>query len=237
LADAYFGKEDSMIRLDMSEYQTQDQIDKLLGSKSGAEYESNLTEKVSENPFSLILLDEFEKAHPKLLNLFLQVFDEGRLTDNRGKTISFKNCIIIATSNAGREFIREKHDSGAGISKEELLDYLLKNNIFTPELLNRFDDIIAFKFLNRDEIKKIAGIMLAREFAKLSENQIKIHFDESILTKVADEAYNAEFGARNIRRYIEDNLESFVSKLILEEKIKPGDVRLSVDQENRFVVI
>lgn len=238
LAREYFGADKKMIRFDMSEYQTQGQIRRLLGAQSGEEYVPNaLTELVTQNPFSLILLDEFEKAHPQILDLFLQVFDEGRLTDNQGKTVSFKNTIIIATSNAGAEALREREQNSSATSKEELVDYLLKNNIFKPELINRFDDVILFRFLNREEIKKIAGILIAESLDKLSENQIKVSFDESVLGKITDEAYNPEFGARQIRRYIENNIEEFLSRKILSNEIKGGDnVTLSIDESNNFRV-
>lgn len=238
LAREYFGSENKMIRLDMSEYQTQSQMGRLLGAKPGEEYVPNaLTELVTQNPFSLVLLDEFEKAHPQILDLFLQVFDEGRLTDNQGKTVSFKNTIIIATSNAGAELVREREESSIAISKDELVDYLLKNNLFKPELVNRFDEVIMFRFLNREEVKKIAGILLAESFKKLSENQIKVSVDDKVLDKIAQEAYKPEFGARQIRRYIENNVEEFLSKKILGNEIKHGDkASLSIDSMGNFIV-
>lgn len=232
------GRRDSMIRLDMSEYQTQEQLTRLLGAGSGEAYVANtLTEQVEKNPFSLILLDEFEKAHPHLLDLFLQVFDEGRLTDNRGKTVSFKNTIIIATSNAGTEFLRERQNSGLAPEKQELIDYILKSATFKPELINRFDEIVVFRFLNQEEIKKVARILLMESLAELEDNQIKVQFEDKILEKISKEAYNPEFGARNIRRYIEDRIEGFISKEILSDHIKKGErVNLSVDSLDNFVV-
>ncbi len=238
LAVEYFGSKNSMVRLDMSEYQTQDQIRRILGEKPGEEYIPNtLGDLVEKQPFSLILLDEFEKAHPHLLDLFLQVFDEGRLTDNRGKTISFKNAIIIATSNAGTELIREREDGSGVITKEELIDQLLENNLFKPELINRFDEIVLFKSLTMDEVKQIAKLILAESAKKLEDNQIKVSFDYKLSSMVAEQAYNPEFGARNIRRYIEENVEGYLSKLILEDKIKKGDrVTLSVDESNNWIL-
>jgi len=234
LASEYFGDENAMIRLDMSEFQTQDQLTRILGEKSGEEYIANsLTEQVVQKPFSLILLDEFEKAHPNILDLFLQVFDEGRLTTNQGKTISFKNNIIIATSNAGSELIREKQD----ITKNDLIDALLRNNTFKIELINRFDEVVLFKYLSEDEISKITALLLNESFKKLEDDQIKVQFDDSVIQKIVKEAFDPEFGARNIRRFIEENVESFISKLILEDTIKKGaKVLLSVDDSNDFVV-
>lgn len=238
LAAEYFGNEKSMIRLDMSEYQTQDQLKRLLGQNPSEEFIPNtLSDLVGKQPFSLILLDEFEKAHPHILDIFLQVFDEGRLTDNRGKMVSFKNAIIIATSNAGSELLRERQNAGVSIKKPELIDYLLKNNLFKPELINRFDEVVVFHFLNEGEIKRIAQILLAESLKSLQDDQIKVIFDAQVVEKITKEAYDPTFGARNIRRYIESNIEDFLSKQILEDKIKKGDqVMLSVDSSGNFVV-
>ena len=235
LASEYFGDENAMIRFDMSEFQTQDQLVRILGEKSGEEHIANsLTEQVLQKPFSLILLDEFEKAHPNILDLFLQVFDEGRLTTNQGKTISFKNNIIIATSNAGSELIREKQD----ITRDALIDALLRNNTFKTELINRFDEVILFKYLSEDEISKITALLLNESFHKLEDDQIIARFDDTVIQKISKKAFDSEFGARNIARYIKENIESFLSKQILENKINKGDqITLSVDNSNNFIVI
>ncbi len=238
LAAEYFHDEKSMIRFDMSELQTQGQLARILGSAPGQEHMPNsLVEQVENNPFSLVLLDEFEKADPKVLNIFLQVFDEGRLTDNSGKTVSFKNTIIIATSNAGSEMLREKEKANQPVTKEDIVDYVLTTNKFTPELVNRFDDVVLFKFLDNDEVKKISNLLLTQIVKKLSDNQINITFDDKVLSKIATEAYNSEFGARNVRRYIDDNIEDFLSKAILEGEIQKGaNVTLSVDEKGSFVI-
>lgn len=232
LAEAYFGNQDKMIRLDMSEYQTQDQIKRLLGEASDEGYVAGtLVEEVRKNPFSLLLLDEFEKAHPHLLDIFLQVLDEGMLTDNRGEKVSFKDTIIIATSNGGSEILREKK-----VEKQHLIDYLMKNNIFKPELLNRFDEIVIFTPLLIEECREIAKLILTEELKKLEEHEIEVGFDEKVIEKIASESLDPEFGARNIRRYIEDTIENYVSKLILEEKVKEKKIFLSVDDNNQFVI-
>lgn len=238
LAREYFGSEDRMIKLDMSEYQTQDQMDRLLGSKAGGEYTSNtLLEQVSKQPFSLVLLDEFEKADSKLLNLFLQVFDEGRMTDNLGKTVSFENTIIIATSNAGAEFIREKITRSENISEKDLIDYLLKNNLFTPELVNRFDDVIMFRPLTNEEIVKVSAILLKISLASLMDQGINIEVDSKTQEKVAAEGYSPEFGARNIRRYIGEKVEGYLSEEILAGKIVKGEKYiLSVGEDGNWVL-
>lgn len=239
LAALYFGSEERMIRLDMSEYQTQESIKRLLGSLPGEEYvPSEFTEQVRLHPFSVILLDEFEKAHSRILDIFLQVFDEGRLTDNRGHTVSFRNSIIIATSNAGSEFIREKLIEAIDMVrlKKELLDYLLRQQLFRPELLNRFDDMVMFKPLGEKEVVQIAELLLSGVLKTLEEKQIFIAHDEKVIEKIAKESFDREFGARNIRRYVQQHIQGFLSTMILENKIKKGDKKtLTVNEYGEFV--
>ncbi|OGH10300.1 MAG: hypothetical protein A2857_02540 [Candidatus Levybacteria bacterium RIFCSPHIGHO2_01_FULL_36_15] len=241
LAQVYFKDENRMIRLDMSEYQTQESIKRLLGSLPGEDYSpSEFMENIKEHPFSLLLLDEFEKANPQILNVFLQVFDDGRLTDNLGRTIPFTNTIIIATSNAGTEQIREMLQKGMDITsmKKTLLDYLQKNGLFRPELLNRFDDIIIFKPLGSAEIKSIAELELAKVLKQTEEKSIYIKYDGKIIDKISKEAFDAEFGARNVRRFIESNVENYVSKMILQNQIKKGDKKLlTVDEKGQIAVV
>ncbi len=241
LASLYFGDEKAMIRLDMSEYQTQDEVNRLLGGAVGAEeLSSSLPEEVRLHPFSLVLLDEFEKAHPHILDLFLQIFEDGRLTDNQGRTVSFTNTIIIATSNAGSEQIREFVSSGKKIEefKDPLVQFLLQNNIYKPELLNRFDDVIIFKPLEVEEAKKIASLILASSLKTLENDQVYLSFDEKVINKIVSESYDQEAGARNMRRYIGSHVEDFISKLILEDKISKGEHKtLSIDDKNEFVLM
>lgn len=236
LAELYFGSETSMIRLDMSEYQTQDAIRKMLGEMPGEEVISNsLVDQIREHPFSLVLLDEFEKAHPELLNLFLQILDEGKITDNQGNTASFVNAIIIATSNAGSEFIRETGDSPD--LKKQLIDSLLSTNKFKPELINRFDDTVVFHSLSPEHARQVANLILKDSLQKLDEEQITVEFDDSLLDSIIAHGYSQEFGARNLRRYIQDNIEEFVSRQILENKLVHGDKkRLSVDASGQYVI-
>lgn len=240
LASIYFGDEKKMIRVDMSEYQTQDSIKRLLGSLPGEKYSpSEFLEKVKENPFSLILLDEFEKAQSHILDVFLQVFEDGRLTDNSGRTISFLNTIIIATSNAGAELIREKISNGASIdgTKKEILDDLQKKGVFKPELLNRFDDVIVFKPLSETDIQEVVKLSLSQVLKLPEEKSIYINYDNKVVEKIAKEAYDPALGAREVRRYIENNIENLISKMILEDKLKKGDKKtLTVDGKN-FVII
>lgn len=237
LSALYFGDEANMIRLDMSEYQTQNEVDRLLGG--GAEMENSLPDQVRLHPFSLVLLDEFEKANSHILDLFLQVFEDGRLTDNQGRTVSFKNTIIIATSNAGseeiRELIQEKKDPEN--LKNVLVEGLLREGIFKPELLNRFDDVIIFKPLTVPEARKIAQLILAESLRTLEDDQIFVSFDDKVVDKVVTESFDEEAGARNMRRYVGSAVEDFISKLILEDKlVKGAHVTLSVDDNNQFML-
>src|ERR1700704_3539545 len=216
LATLYFGGQDKMIRLDMSEYTTQDSVKRLLGAEPGQGNErGELTEKVRENPFSLVLLDEFEKAHPDILNLFLQVLEDGRLTDNHGKTISFVNTIIIATSNAGSEFIREKIAQGKPDQKtfqQELLELLQSKGIFKPELLNRFDEIIAFSPLGDAEVTAVTNLLLKSLAHDLEKKDIYITFDQSVIEKIVKEGFDQQFGARPLRRFIQHSIEDVVAQ-------------------------
>lgn len=240
LAELYFGSEDTMIRLDMSEYQTQDSIRKILGEQPGEEVVTEaLVDQIMEKPFALLLLDEFEKAYPSILDLFLQVFDEGRLTDNRGRTVSFTNTIIIATSNAGSELIREQMGAGLPVDdiKKQLIDALLKSGQFRPELINRFDEVVVFKPLDQNHSRDIARLILTDALKKLDDDQIQLTFDESVLTKVAQEGFDEQFGARNVRRYIENTIEDFLSRAILEGTLTKGEPHvLAVDENGNFVI-
>ena len=241
LARIYFGGEGKMIRLDMSEYSGDDSLKRLLGSMSGeGESEGELTDQIRENPFSLVLLDEFEKANPQILNLFLQILDDGRLTDNKGRTVSFVNAIIIATSNAGSEFIREEVEKGTRVDKkfqENLLELLQKQNIFKPELLNRFDGTIIFKPLGEAEIKQVTELLLTELKDKMQEQDVTVSFDDRIIEKIVKEGFDQEFGARPIGRYIQDNVEDLIAKKLLKDEIKRGDkITVSVDQNNTIVI-
>ncbi len=232
LARIYFGGEAHIVRVDMSEYGTEDGIYRMLESDSGS-----FLDQVAAHPFSLVLLDEFEKAHEKILNLFLQVFDDGRMTNELGKTTSFSNTIIIATSNAGSEFIRESLVNDTALDSKTLLDYLQQNAIFTPELLNRFDDIVVFKPLNSPEISQVTKLLLSDLKAKMSVQDIILSFDSAAIDKIATGGYNAEFGARPLTRYIQDNLEDVIAKKMLNGEIVRGDkVFVSVDQASNLTI-
>jgi ATP-dependent Clp protease ATP-binding subunit ClpC len=233
LAGVYFGDSARLIRLDMSEFVGEEGIKKLLGSAPGEGSEKGELEMVYDNPNSLILLDEFEKADQTILNLFLQVLDDGRLTDDKGKTVSFANCIIIATSNAASEFIREEVAKGTQVNKQfqqDLVNYLETKGIFKPELLNRFDDIITFKPLGQAEIIQIVKLMLIGVAKELATKDITIYFDEKIIAKIVNEGFDKDFGARPLRRFIQNKIEDIIAQEILKDQIKRGDkIQVSVD--------
>ncbi len=240
LAESYYGAEDCMIRLDMSEYATEEGAKRLLGSMPGEQQQpGELTDKIYDNPYTLVLMDEFEKADPKILNLFLQVFDDGRLTDNKGKTVSFANSIIIATSNAGSEFIRENiknsNDSIANL-KGKLLEELQTKGLFRPELLNRFDDVIVFKSLEKKQIVEIVKLLLNKIKKTMLDKDISVNLGSEIIEKISREGFDEQFGARPIQRYIQDNIEDVLAKALLEEKIKRGD-KINLVIQNGSIVI
>ncbi len=241
LASVYFGDDKKMIRLDMSEFNGVDGEKRLLGAAPGqGDEKGQLTESIYDNPYSMILLDEFEKADLKILDLFLQVFDDGRLTDNKGKTVSFINSIIIATSNAASEYIREQVAKGVkvdGAFYSQLLEYLQTKQIFKPELLNRFDAIIVFKPLDQDQIKEVVKILLLGLSQNLKEKDITVLFDDKVITKITLEGFDKDFGARPLRRFIQNNIEDLIAQKMLKDEIKRGDrIVISVDSVNNIVV-
>lgn len=224
LADVYFHSEKKMIRLDMSEYQHQDSIKKMIGD-AATNIPGLLTEAIRNAPFSLILLDELEKAHPDILNLFLQVMDDGRLTDEQGKTADFTNSIIIATSNAGAVYIQDGVRNGVSI--EEIKKVLLNehlNKILRPELINRFDGIVVFKPLSENDVCNIAKIMINNFGKTLEEKGMKLVFSEEGVKKLAQEGFSPEFGARPMRRLLQDKIENIVANKILAGELDRRDV-------------
>lgn len=218
LARIYFGGEAHIVRVDMSEYGSPESVSRLLKSES-----DSFLDEVLSHPFSLILLDEFEKANEKVLNLFLQVLDDARMTDEKGRTVSFSDSIIIATSNAGSEFIRENLASHIAISTNMLLDYLQKKAIFTPELLNRFDEIVMFRPLSYSEVYQVVQLLLQELTAKMSNQDVNLNYDSNAIEKISREGYSPEFGARPLRRYIQDNVEEVIAKKLISGEIVRGD--------------
>jgi ATP-dependent Clp protease ATP-binding subunit ClpC len=222
LTEIYFGSEEKMIRLDMSEFQNLSDIPRFLG---GPGEEGLLTTPVREKPFSLILLDEFEKAHPNILNLFLQVFDEGYLTDGMGRKVDFKNSIIIATSNAGYQIILEalKEKLEWSKVKGKLLDYVFEQGIFRPELINRFDAVVVFKPLSKEDLLDIAQLLLNKIKKQLAEKDIEFVITEGLKEKIVELSYDITFGARNMQRVIQDKVGNVLAKAILSGQLKRGN--------------
>jgi len=227
LTDLYFGNANLMTRLDMSEYQDGRAIYKLIGAPAGSSDEHTeggaLTQPVREHPHSLILLDEIEKAHPDVLNLFLQLLDDGRLTENTGRTVSYSNCIIIATSNAGSqellELIKSTTQDTQSLDKAAL-DLLQK--YFKPEFLNRFDRIVPFHPLTLPEVEQVTAMMLQGTIAKMAEQKYTITFAPETITKLAQLGYDPAFGARPLRRVIQDKVEALLATKILQREITSG---------------
>lgn len=238
LAEAMFGDENAMLRLDMSEYMEKHTVSKLIGSPPGYvgfEEGGQLTEKVRRKPYSVVLFDEIEKAHPDVFNMLLQILEDGRLTDSQGRTVDFKNTIIIMTSNVGARLITEKQSSLGFNSENENVEESEKKDIkelvtgelrkvFRPEFLNRVDDIIVFNKLNKDEIKQIAVKMLKTLENRLDKMNIKISFTDNAISEIADNGFDENYGARPLRRAIQNEIEDPLSEQMLEGKVKDGAV-------------
>lgn len=238
LAEAMFGDENAMLRLDMSEYMEKHTVSKLIGSPPGYvgfEEGGQLTEKVRRKPYSVVLFDEIEKAHPDVFNMLLQILEDGRLTDSQGRTVDFKNTIIIMTSNVGARLITEKQSSlGFNFENENAEESEKKDikelvtgelrKVFRPEFLNRVDDIIVFNKLNKDEIKQIAVKMLKTLENRLDKMNIKISFTDNAISEIADKGFDENYGARPLRRAIQNEIEDPLSEQMLEGKVKDGAV-------------
>lgn len=219
LAIELFGSADSMIRFDMSEYMEKHSVAKLVGAPPGYvgyDEAGQLTEKVRRNPYSLILLDEVEKAHPDVMHMFLQVLDDGRLTDGQGRTVSFEDAIIIMTSNAGTG--KAEASVGFGAAREGRTNSVLGElgNFFSPEFMNRFDGIIEFKALSKDNLLQIVELMLADVNKRLSSNNIHLDVTEKVKEKLVDLGYDPKMGARPLRRTIQDYIEDAITDYYLE---------------------
>ncbi|WP_282155127.1 ATP-dependent Clp protease ATP-binding subunit [Cytobacillus gottheilii] len=237
LAEVLFGTKESMIRLDMSEFMEKHSVSKIIGSPPGYvghEEAGQLTEKVRRNPYSIILLDEIEKAHPDVQHMFLQILEDGRLTDSQGRTVSFKDSVIIMTSNAGIGHKETKVGFGAqsAVNEATILDSL--GGFFKPEFLNRFDNIIEFKSLLPEDLLKITDILLADLIHSLKEQQIELQIDDTVKVKLAELGYDPKFGARPLRRVIQDQLEDVIADFIIDQE---DCKRLYAALENDKIVI
>ena len=251
LAEAVFGDEQAMIRVDMSEYMEKHSVSKMIGSPPGyVGYEEGgqLSEKVRRNPYSVILFDEIEKAHPDVFNILLQVLDDGRITDAQGRRVDFKNTIIIMTSNAGAKSIVEPKKLGFASKENEKQNYeYMKTGvmeevkrIFKPEFLNRIDETIVFRMLNEEDMKKIVSLLLRKLTDRCKEQMnLTLNIKGSVKAYIAKEAYDPKYGARPLRRMIQNKIEDLLAEEILSGKVKGGDtveVRL-VKQEIKTAVI
>ena len=251
LATYFFGSEDAMIRLDMSEYMERHTVSKLIGSPPGyVGYNEGgqLTEAVRRRPYTVVLFDEIEKAHPDIFNMLLQILEDGRLTDAKGRTVDFKNTLLILTSNIGSKVI-EKGGGGLGFEfaddqaeakynrirslvNEELKSY------FRPEFLNRLDEIIVFRQLNKDEVKEISELLLKEVFQRLTEKDITLEVTEKFKERLVDEGYNPAYGARPLRRAIMRLLEDVLAEEILSGRLGEGDTAVvDIDEENKVAII
>ena len=240
LADSLFDSPDNLIRLDMSEFMEKFSVSRIIGSPPGyVGYDDagQLTEKVRRKPYSVILLDEIEKAHPEVFNLFLQILDDGRVADSHGKIVNFENTIIIMTTNAGSEFksAAAGFNSNDEVKLDDNVDKSLKQ-FFKPEFLNRIDDIIVFDRLTEDNIKEIAKLMLKSLEKRLNANEINVTFTESAVSKIAKSGFDPVYGARPLRRAIQNEIEDMLSEEIIDGNVKSGD-SITVDvEDDKFTV-
>jgi ATP-dependent Clp protease ATP-binding subunit ClpC len=251
LAAYFFGSESAMIRLDMSEYMERHTVSKLIGSPPGfVGYNEGgqLTEAVRRRPYTVVLFDEIEKAHPDVFNLLLQILEDGRLTDTKGRTVDFRNTLLIMTSNIGSKVI-EKGGGGLGFELSEnqaeshyrficsLVNEELKA-YFRPEFLNRLDEIIVFQQLTKNEVKQISSILLGEVCSRLTEQGITLEVTERFKDRLVEEGYNPSYGARPLRRAITRLLEDCLAEEILSGRIKDGDaVVVDVDDEGQIKVL
>ena len=231
LAEAIYGDEKAIVRIDMSEYMEKHSVSKLIGAPPGFvgyEEEGQLSEKVRKNPYSLVLFDEIEKAHPDVFNLLLQILDDGRLTDSKGRTVDFKNTIIIMTSNVGAGECEKRATAlgfgaqSATIDENDAIFKALKKH-FKPEFLNRIDDIIPFRKLTKEECGKIVKLLLEGLKKRLVSLNVTMTVDESAESVILEHGYNPEFGARPLKRTIQRKVEDLLSNAIIDGKLKSGD--------------
>jgi len=230
LAATYFGDAEQMVRLDMSEYQQPDDVKRLLGD--GAESTDSLILAIRKQPFSVVLLDEVEKAHPNVLNLLLQLLDEGQLTDQGGRAASFKSAIIIATSNAGATDIIEQLKAGSSLAdfQRPLVEKLIASGQFKPELINRFDEVVLFRPLKEEELSQVAQLMINEVNKNLAKQNISVSVTDAALAALVHAGYDPEFGARPMRHVIQKAVEDVVATKILEGSVQPGGtLHLDVD--------
>ncbi|SDD59716.1 ATP-dependent Clp protease ATP-binding subunit ClpC [Terribacillus halophilus] len=247
LADSMFGDEDAMIRIDMSEYMERHSTARLVGSPPGyVGYEEGgqLTEKVRRKPYSVVLLDEVEKAHPEVFNILLQVLEDGRLTDSKGRLVDFRNTILIMTSNVGASELKRSKSLGFTLDSEDQNFKDMKAKVteelkkaFRPEFLNRIDETIVFHPLEKKHMKDIVTLMADQLKKRLAQQDIEFTLTDAVIEKIANDGFDAEYGARPLRRAIQKNIEDLLSEELLRENIRKGQqVNIDVDKEGKYVV-
>ncbi|MBR2047460.1 MAG: ATP-dependent chaperone ClpB [Oscillospiraceae bacterium] len=240
LAEALFDDEQNMVRIDMSEYMEKFAVSRLIGAPPGyVGYEEGgqLTEAVRRRPYSVVLFDEVEKAHPDVFNILLQVLDDGRITDSQGRTVDFKNTVIILTSNLGSEYLLEGMDGEGNIRPEakDAVNALLRRS-FRPEFLNRLDEIVFYKPLTRENVKSIIDLQIRQLNRRLAEQELELSLTEQAKELIVRESYDPAYGARPLRRYLRHTVETRLSRMLLAGKVLPG-AKLTVDAENGELVI
>jgi ATP-dependent Clp protease ATP-binding subunit ClpB len=227
LAESLFDSEDNIVRIDMSEYMEKHTVARLIGAPPGyVGYEEGgqLTEAVRRRPYSVILFDEIEKAHHDVFNIFLQILDDGRLTDSQGRTVDFKNTVIIMTSNIGSMYLLEGMNENGEVDSqaESLVNDELRRN-FRPEFLNRVDDIVFFKPLRKEEVKKIIDLQFEKIAERLQDRSIKLTLSEGAKEHIINNSYDPVYGARPIKRYMQKNMETFIGRALIAGDIRDGD--------------
>jgi ATP-dependent Clp protease ATP-binding subunit ClpB len=242
LAEFLFDDENAMVRIDMSEYMEKHTVARLIGAPPGyVGYEEGgqLSEAVRRRPYCVVLFDEIEKAHHDVFNVLLQVLDDGRLTDGQGRTVDFKNTVIIMTSNIGSPIIQEYFSAGNLTTKEHgEMENKVKMELrahFRPEFLNRVDDIIIFHSLKRDELMKIVEIQIERVERRLQQQNLKLELDKAAMTLLAKEGYDPQFGARPLKRSIQEHLLDPLATQLLEGRFKPGDRVKATSQDGELI--
>ncbi|MGI8448739.1 MAG: AAA family ATPase, partial [Streptosporangiaceae bacterium] len=245
LTDALFGADSRMIRLDMSEFQERHTVSRLVGAPPGYvgyDEAGQLTEAVRRRPYSVILLDEIEKAHPDVFNILFQVLDDGRLTDGQGRTVDFKNTVLIMTSNLGSDLISRRGGTlgfagsaatGSSGAQDNLQDQLMRRlrESFRPEFLNRIDEIIVFRQLDQNELRQITELMLTETKRRLHAQNVTLEFTPAAVDWIAEHGYQPEFGARPMRRVIQREVDNELSRRLLDGQINPGQ-KVTVDVQD-----
>ena len=240
LAQALFDDEKNIVRIDMTEYMEKFSVSRLIGAPPGyVGYEEGgqLTEAVRRKPYSVILFDEIEKAHPDVFNILLQVLDDGRITDSQGRTVDFKNTIIILTSNLGSPYILDGIDASGNITQEarDAVEGLLKQQ-FRPEFLNRLDEIVFYKPLQKSEITKIVDLLVADLQRRLSDKQLTLELTPEAKSYIVDQGYDPVYGARPLKRFLQTKVETMLARMIIADDLAPG-TRLEVYMDGGALAI